>query len=252
MGKLIASFGDYDIYKESIYDSEQKRFNYYVGIPYGVIDEYEMFLGFPSESFNASSDTEIIEEIKKVVDEIKGFHKQWVYVLPDIPHALLEEATLENDNRMYNDIFLNKVCPVTSCVYAMLDKKVNSKINLIKQGDASDKFIHWISIQYAKNGSDAIREVDFATLHNKNEQRKKAVPLPPLDSGIPDGQNGGGVAPVNHEFDSPGMSNSQAKIKTLKPPKHHGSSGFSSIWFIVTTLSFSLLIGIGVGYLLIK
>lgn len=261
MEEIIATFDSYVIYK---YTNENIG-SYYLCKPTGKVLEYTMFLGFPNGELREISNEEIIDDIKKVADAVVSLNSNGIYLLPIIPYNELVDASLENDFRtdrfgnvnynsgMFARIYENKVKPITMDVYRLLDGKINRKISMIKKDKPDRMFIHWMVMdytnKYGNNASELLEEIEYRDLVNTNKQKplfsNEFMGIPPTSTDTSEG----GIAPVNHEFDNiNSMSNAYTKV--LKPKS--SSSGFSNINFIIITLLLSLVVGVSIGYLLMK
>lgn len=246
MGEIIETFDNYIIYKFV----RENIGTYYLCVPTRNVDEYSMYVGFPNREFGNLSNDEIISEINKVSSVVTSLNINGVYVLPVIPYTDLVQASLENDDNAYRDIFWNKVTPITTEIYTMLEGKFKNKRNMVKRDDCDRKFIDWIVLESIKYGNELIGAVEYSSLVDGYGQGKKADNVILEDSPISLTQNNDVIAPVNHELDEINKKRNKHTLRRVK--EKNASLGFSSIKFIVITLLLSLVIGISIGYLLIK
>lgn len=239
---------------------------YCLCMPNEQVDTYQIFLGFSNKDLSILPKEQIINEVKKISELVNSLNKSGICVLPIISPVELEEAALENDDRKFNEIMVQKIQPITAEIYQILssqNKKVNQTINMIKQTESDRKFIGWMSMRL---GNNYIREVDFNQL--KEEQMR--LDSQPSQADIDDSRSNqgkepslrsednrpftSGIAPIDRSYENvPTMErkNKLVRVRKMEPPKNV-SPGFSSMKFIIITLLASLVIGIGVGWFLIK
>ena len=217
--KIILALDSYSIYD---YDT------YYLCVPNNASNFYHLFIGFSMLNLKDLEQEELYKEIRKIGDSLNYSYKNAVYVLPVIEPKILMEATLENDDRLYNRLLKKYIQPVTADIHS---KFLNSKIyfshiiKFIRQNDQDSKIISWISM---KLGHDYVREITFNITENVPddiEQGKKELPEVTID----------------HEMDDIWIKQQEEMIDDdLKPAI---SFGFSSLSFILMVLTISLVLG---------
>ena len=259
MGELIANLDNYTIYRVL----NEKSGNYYLSVCNGNITKCQIYLGFADKQTDILSEEEIISMISEVNGIIQRKNNDSIYIVLDIPHSLLEEATNENDNFMYNEILEQRIHPIIlDVINNILVKnginieKINQVIKVVEKNDRDKKIGGWLAI-HPQIGS-FIEEIDYNKLKEKdmmngeNEVKKNVLDENKIQETQP--VLGTGIAPVNHQYDEINYV-SKSNQKTLKrtPPKSNNiSSGFSNFNFIIMTLLLSLVVGVSIGYLLIK
>lgn len=231
-----------------IYKYDINNISYYLCIPSNKYDSYQMFVAFPTKNINGLDKDEISNLINNVNTTTSSISKNSILVIPCIDYSLLEEAAHENDHRLYVRLF-NKIHEITNNVYKKIVKE-NSKLEqviiFIKQNSNDSKFIDWLEI----NMNGFIKGMNFN--NNLSYQFEDNSSLG-IDDTLQDDDwttygSRGGIGSTNNEKT---ISNSNIKTKKLAPPKKR-SSGFSTFTFITLVLTISTLLGIGIGYLLIK
>lgn len=260
MNEIVASYGNYTIYKIT----HQATGGYYVCVPNNQLQNYQMFVGFANKDLSTLSKEEIIVEVNKVASFVNSLNNAGIYILPDIPISQLEQAVLANDERMFNNILVNRIQPITKQVYLLLNKRVNtSMINMIMQSGNDKKIVDWISNQY-QNGK--IQPIDYSmnlTMQRESE-REKIVhvnntmmhhqPVSQQTMNVPQPQQTTGITPINRQYDNEPTVNKENRLvrRLTMDNNNQVSSGFGSIKFIIATLILSLVVGVSIGYILIK
>ena len=111
-----------------------------------------------------------------------------------------------------------------------------------------------------KLGDSYINELDYQKLKELSIGKDNSSysvpitdkPLEEIDNTILNNDNG--IAPINREYeniDSMDKTKSNQLVRKLVKPNDI-SNGFSNIKFIVATLIFSLVVGVSIGYILMK
>lgn len=228
---IILSLNEYSIYKND---------NYYLCIPNEDMNFYHVFMGFSSLELTSISQEELLMEIRKISDSIYAVYKNSVYVLPIIKTSILEEATLENDDRSYNKVLQSYIQPITLSVYSYLvskNKRVSQIIKLIKQNDMDKKLMAWISL---KLGSDFVKEITFENNVQVTPENVEESKTQDIISSIA----------IDYQDDEIWVQQEEDKISdSLKPAM---SPGFGNLQFILMVLTISSVFGAILAYLIIK
>lgn len=228
----ILCLNEYSIYKCD---------NYYLCIPNNDNNFYHVFMGFTFKDLTQLSEEELLFEIRKISDSINAVYKNGIYVLPIIEPTLLDEVTLENDDRGYNRLLRNVIQPITLSVYSKLiskNKRVSQIIKVIKQNDKDKKLVGWLSM---KLGSNFIKEITFEI------QDKVDVDNTIKEDVFIDMIN---ISATDYQIDEIWLKQEEDKINdTLKPAF---SPGFSALKFLLMVLGISLVFGVILGYLIMK
>ena len=262
MGELIANLESYSIYKAY----NDKAGDYYLCVPNNNIVSCQIFLGFNDMELDNLSNDEIISMINDINSMIMNINNNSMYVIPNISLSILKQATLENDDRMYLDILNNKIQPITSDVYNMLiknginTKKINQVIQIIEKSDHDKKLGGWLSM---KLGDNYINELDYqklkeASMNKDNQNTSYSIPITDepvdnIDNTMINNDNQS-IAPINREYenvDSIDKTKSNQLVRKLTK-QSDTSKGFSNIKFIVLVLLLSLVVGISIGYIIMK
>lgn len=276
MGELIASLENYSIYKSYINDID----SYYLCVPNGIIGKCQIVLGFSDKNLDALSDDVVINKISEVNDIIYGLNNDSIYVVANIDEVMFKNAVLENDNRLYENILNNCIHPITQNIYNILVKNgikkrnINQVISVIKKNDGDKKFAGWLSMRL---GDNFINEIDYSELISKYRIKEESSMVDVvvienynIDS-LPNGDisddidmsvmendsykmvnNDHKISPINHSYDNVEIKeNEKHLVKKLTKPVDK-SLGFSSFKFIIVFMTIFMIIGISIGYLLIK
>lgn len=276
MGELIASLENYSIYKSYINETD----SYYLCIPNGNIGKCQIVLGFSDKNFDTLSDDDIINKISEVNDMIYSLNNDSIYAIANIDEVMFRNAVLENDNRLYENLLNNCIHPITQNIYNMLVKNgvkkgnVNQVISVIKRTDGDKKFAGWLSMRL---GDNFINEINYSELISKYRIKEESsmvdvvvVENYNIDS-LPNGDisddidmsvmesdsnkmvnNDHKISPINHSYDNVEIKeNEKHLVKKLTKPVDK-SLGFSSFKFIIVFMTVFMIIGITIGYLLIK
>ena len=228
---IILSLNEYSIYKND---------NYYLCIPNEDMNFYHVFMGFSTLELPTLSREELLMEIRKISDSIYAVYKNSVYVLPVIKTSVLEEATLENDDRAYNNVLQNYIQPITLSLYSYLvskNKRVSQIIKLIKQNDMDKKLVAWISL---KLGNDFVKEITF----ENNEQ----IPQENTD----DIKSQDIISSISIDYQDEEIWVQQEEDKIMDSLKPATSPGFGNLQFMLMVLTISSVFGAIIAYLIIK
>ena len=259
MGELIANLENYSIYKAY----NDKAGDYYLCVPNNNIVSCQIFLGFNDMELDNLSNDEIISIINDINSMIMNINNNSMYIIPNIPLSLLKQATIENDDRMYLDILNNKIQPITQDVYNMLiknginTKKINQVIQIVEKTDYDKKLGGWLSM---KLGDSYINELDYQKLKEASISKDNtSYSIPITDEPINEIDNptlntNNGITPINREYenvDSIDKTKSNQLVRKLTKP-NNTSKGFSNVKFIVLVLLLSLVVGISIGYMIMK
>ena len=172
MDEKNMSNDNYSLYAKtdtySIFQCDNDKSNYYLAIPNEPTDAYQLFVGFPQNDFRYSKKEDIINEIHNVKKIIPSINKNGIYILLDIPLDRLEDAALENDNKMFSKLLNNTIQPLISDVYLKLkqydsnEKTIDQLIYFVKQSNNDTKFIQWLEI----NLPNFIRGISYDEIYN--------------------------------------------------------------------------------------
>lgn len=249
MSQLVTSL---EIEQYKIY----KRNGYYLCMSDIESNNYQLFIGFANKDLNSLSKEEIIAEIRRISDLINMINKSGLFVLPIINPYELEQAAMENDDRLFYEIMSKKIQPITNDIYTLLrseNKKIDSVIRMIKQTDADRKLIDWMDMKLMESGVDYIEDIEYEKLKVQNKQEPNKVQQEVYTQN-PQENNSYAIPPIDRSYEetmSQTKSNQLAR-RLVKPNEHRRPSGFSNFGFIMIVLSISILLGIGFGYLVIK
>ena len=146
MGKKICSL-DTGV---SVYKKTSNHFDYYICMNSNNISEYKIYVGFPFENLDNFIEEDIAYFITEVYNKINQNNDcNIVYLLPSIDMNLYKEATSDNDEKLYIDLFSN-IYNMTTNAYKYLrktdDVKINQIITIIRQNDMDDKFCMWLEL----------------------------------------------------------------------------------------------------------
>lgn len=231
---VILSLNEYSIYKND---------NYFLCVPNDEHQFYHVFMGFSLKELNSLSSEELFMEIRKISDSIYAVYKNSVYVLPIIDTTILEEVASENDDRGYNRILKNIIQPITLSVYSKLmmrNVRVSQIIKMIKQNDADKKIVGWMSL---KLGDNFIKEITF-----EDDAVNTTTPLE-VTSDV-NYSTSSKVISIDYQENDIWIKKEEEKIsESLKPAF---SPGFSSLKFMILVLTVSLVLGVILGYLILK
>ena len=240
----------------TIYSGDGK---YYFCISDEEVQSYQIFIGFSERDLGNSSKEAIVNEIRKVSDLISSLDKSVIYVLPVISPSYLQEVAMENDGIGYRRIMNDVVQPCVREIHGKLSKKnkqVNPVIRMIKRNDVDRKFIDGVILQILDEykRDDLVVDIEYSalrqtqTMNDATFDRSSPSFTVANDNRTPQS----GIAPVNHQYDEASIGKSNQLTRKKVKTKQEVSPGFSSIKFIVMVLTVSIVLGIGLGYLLIK
>lgn len=227
---IILLLKNYTIYKAN---------TYYICIPAYNCNFYHIFMGFSQKDLNNLAEEELIQEIRKISDSINYSYPNGIYVLPIISSKLYQEATKENDDRLYNKLLNNIIQPITFNIYSLLSSqnmRVSQTIKMIKQNDEDNKFVGWLSI---KLGNAFIKEITFDNNTNPIEPKDIIKITTYNDSDI------------FIDYDKRDESNKH-EIYIRDDLKPAISPGFGSLGFIIMILSISSVFIGAIIYMILK
>lgn len=226
--KIVLALENYSIY---FFDT------YYLCVPNNNSNFYHLFISFTSLDLKSLDEETVYKEIRKIGDSLSAVYSNFIYVLPVIKPEFLKEASLENDDKLYNKLLKKYIQPITSQVYnnfKLKKKYISPIIKFIKQNDVDKKIIDWISL---KLGYDYVREIVFE--ENVSEQPKEEYINSPKE-----------IITTDHKIDDIWIKKQENTISdTLKPAY---SFGFSSLGFMLMILGIFLVLGTVIGYMIIK
>ncbi|MBQ2873476.1 MAG: hypothetical protein IJE89_05705 [Bacilli bacterium] len=226
-----------------------KNNGYYLCISDLQQDSYDLIIGFSDKDISTLSKEEIINEIRKIGDLINSLNQKGIYVLPIISPYELEQAALENDDRLFNQIMVTKIKPITRDIYERLsrqNKNLEAVIKMIKQTDADRKFIDWLDMKLMTTSFDYIDDIEYKKL--KEALKEKEVNETYIQTASQ--YSFQGIPPIDRTYENQTKNN--RLVKRLVKPNTPTSPGFSNISFITITLTIALILGIGISYLIIK
>lgn len=226
---IILTLENYSIYKNN---------NFYLCLPNKYCNFYHIFMGFSYKDLNTLTQEELIKEIRLISDSINTAYNNGVYVLPIISPKLLEDATKENDDRLYNKILNKIIQPITYEIYSILSNKntkVSQTIKMIKQNDMDTKLVGWF---YLKLGSVFIKEITF-----DNTPKSTTIPKA-LENTVHDNSS------IFLDYND--YVTNKDEIYISDSLKAATSPGFGSIGSILFILSISLILGSAIIYMILK
>lgn len=270
MGELITNLENYSIYKSYVNDD----ISYYICIPNENMSKCQITLGFSDKNLSSLSKKNLIVKICEISDKLFDLNNESIYVIPNINELEFKNATLENDNRLYENILNKIIHPITQDIYNMLIKngikknKINQTINIIKITDSDKKFAFWLSMRL---GEKYINEIDYKSLLDKYTSKKhdknkdidiinhipfSVKPVNNIDINPQENnneiENSTTIQPINEEFENnQELENKNRLVKRLTKPTDK-SLGFSSFKFIITFMTITIISSITIAYLLIK
>lgn len=214
-------------------------------------NDYELIIGFPEKDLNNLSKEEIINEIRKISDLVNSINQNGIYVLPIMSPDELEHAALENDDRIFNQIMITKIQPITRDVYERLtrhNKNLNPVIKMIKQKDADRKFIDWLDMKLMTTSFDYIDDIEYEKLKEQSKEKEANESYVKTMTQ----HNTQGIVPIDRTYENtPEQTKNNQLVKRLVKPNQQ-SPGFSTIGFVAIILAVALVLGIGISYLIIK
>lgn len=229
---VILTFDGYTIYKND---------KYYLCMSNEQVNNYQLYIGFSERDLSTSSKVSVVNETRKVSDLINSIDKTGIYILPIISPVFLEQAALENDDRIYNRIMNENIQPITAEIYhrlASLGKSVNQRIKMIKQNDIDTKIIGWLSM---KLGDSFINEIEYSAI-------KKICGKTEVHNVTMINVDGNTI----RENNVPSSNDNKTESNLNKQLLFNASLGYGNIKIIVMILIGALLLGVGLGCLLIK
>ena len=227
---IILLLKNYTIYKTN---------TYYICIPAYQCNFYHIFMGFSLKDLPNINEDELIKEIRKISDSVNVSYPNGIYVLPIISPTLYEEATKENDDRLYNKLLNNIIQPITFNVYSLLSAqsmRVSQTIKMIKQNDEDNKFVSWLSL---KLGNTFIKEITFDSNLKPKESTEIIEVTTYNDSSI------------FLDYDKYDESNKH-EIYISDDLKPAISPGFGSLGFLIMILSISSVFIGAIIYMILK
>lgn len=226
-GIKIANYDNYTIYQIYTDDAEE----YYMCTPTMNKEKYQMVVDFPEEYYKSLLPNEIINEITSRCNSLYQNNNSYIYILTNVTTYELNEAKKDNDNHAYS-VLLRRLQKYTYNTYHSLTSgeneiSINPIIDVIIETDDDKKFIDWLDINL--NGL-------FNGIMLNNTQTVT----------VEDNEDNGWTTlsgPSNSE-DTMNNTNTKAnkKVKTLIPLNN--KHGFSSIFFTITVIIISVVMGI--------
>ena len=227
---IILLLKNYTIYKNNAY---------YICIPAYPCNFYHIFMGFSNKDLNSLPESELLEEIRKISDSVNISYPNGIYVLPIINSKLYNEATTENDDRLYNKLLINIIQPITYNIYSLLstqNMRVSQTIKMIKQNDQDSKLIGWLSI---KLGNTFIKEITFNN-NIKPIEPKEVIEITTYND-----------SDIFVNYDNKDESNKH-EIYISDDLKPAISPGFGSLAFLIMMLSISSVFIGAMIYMILK
>ena len=228
--EVILLLKNYTIYKTN---------TYYICIPAYPCNFYHIFMGFSQKDLINLPEEELIKEIRTISDSVNFSYPNGIYVLPIISPKLYQEATSENDDRLYNKLLNTIIQPVTFNIYSLLSSqntRVSQTIKMIKQNDNDTKFVGWLSI---KLGSTFIKEITFDNNIKPIEPQELIEITTYNDSDIF----------INYDKSDDSNKHEIYISDDLKPAI---SPGFGSLGFLIMILSISSVFIGAIIYMILK
>jgi len=238
MGRKIISLDN----GVSIYQKTIKQSNYYLCLNENNVSEYKIYIGFPSANLDEFFDNDIISEMVSVYDKISSLDNgNIVYLLPSIDMDIYKEATSENDDKLYMNLFM-KICNMTNSAYKFLNKsdsnKMNQVITIVKQNDMDSKFSSWLELN--PNITNYIESIYV----NKNiNLSKKDIKEEDLENTII-------VDPIINDNKFVNRKKNERFRLLVKPTVNQ--YGFSNMYSVLLGLIFSIFTGLIIGMVLLK
>lgn len=260
-GVEVAKLNGYTIYQFRV-----DKYNYFLAIPDEYTDTYQMFIGFPKKDFKDTPKDEIISEIDDIKKMIAGINKNGIYIIPDIPLDMLYEASLENDNKKFEQILNDVIKPIIQDAYTIMkdygskDRTINQVINWIKQTESDTKFIQWIEINMP-NFAYGITIDDLKNYYYNNKDTSRSIHSDEVFDKPPISLYNGDSRQDNNENlnnSSPEKVNSEdgrPMIKVLRPERPEENrriAGFSNVFKTLLILSIIVVASIMIGLFILK
>lgn len=244
-GIVIDKTDKYTIYSSST-SYEYGINEYYLYIPNTNDNRCSLYINFANEK-DSNYKNNIAQEINEIINRLNN--KSIVYAIPILPDHLSIDENNINDDKLYTEI-ANSLISISSDVFNHMivneHKEMEQCVHLVTKTISDKNFVYWL------NSSHIVKNPQFAKLFKTfNLQKEISITnndeLPKLyeDSEFT-GNSGnslsGGSSSNSYEVGKP-------KVKVLISPSKHG---FSSITFLSLIISLSLVLGIGIAYILIK
>lgn len=256
MGELISELEDYSIYKVK----NEIAGYYYLCIPNDNMIGCQIYFGFNDKNLDNVSDDDIILMIRDVNDKIYKIDNNSVYIVPDLQMNYLNELTTINDTKDYMKFTSEIIHPIVYEIheklikYEMNEDNINNNIQIVTKNDVDRKIAGGLEL-CPKIGS-FMKEISYNQLElaiKKNDSLGE-IPIEVINTDIQDDNItfNSKITPIEHEFDNVDNDkcNKNRLVRTRKPTD--SSLGFSSFKFIIATLIFSLVVGVSIGYLIIR
>ena len=226
-GILLYLADKYAIYEMYADDTSQ----YYMCIANSQNNNYEMIIDFPEAYFDSLLKDDKLSAIIDTCDVLFKDYYPYIYILPNISTKEFKEAKTENDNHAYQ-ILLRKLQKYTYDVFKSITSsnesiKLDNTIHIVVDTDDDKKFIDFLDLNL--NGY-------FVPMKIKRNKENNDT-----DNEIP-------IIVSNNQGQNEIIKNN-SKIKKLFP---RDKKGFTSLAFITLTIIIALIIGISIGYLLVK
>ena len=236
--KILATFDHYFLCKvqwtskDNSKEVNKKVNTCYICFPANYHEKYQLVIDFPEEYYKSLRDEEMIHEIKNICDKIYSNNNNYVYILTNVTTYDLAEAENDNDSPLYNHIFKK----IGICISMMLKQYhsilVDETIYVNVQTNDDEKLIQWLEIHapmYQRLNIDSSLNKEI----NNDDTGWTTM------GGI---VNGGVSIEASNSVNKP-------KAKKLALPNKHG---FLNITFIITIILISIVIGVGLAYIIMK
>ncbi len=215
--------------------------NYYLAVPEDLDRRSDIFIGLPNTDLSKLSNEEIVYEISFVTEALGKISKKGIFLVPDIAVKEIQEATLENDNRLYKILFDKiQTMVVDACTKLGSNEKFKISryqvINFIRVTDEDFKFFSWLEM-YMGN---FIKVINLSEIIKKT---KNMVKDPFTDNKVvfdDHTSDGNGNVKVTIGSYDDTLGNQIAKVKK-KQKVSLKDGGFSSMSFIILILTISLM-----------
>lgn len=215
--------------------------NYYLAVPVDLDKRTDIFIGLPNTDLSKLSNEEIVYEISFVTEALGRISKKGIFLVPDIAVEEIQEATLENDHRLYKKLF-EKIQTMVMDACTKLGSNENFKIsryqviNFIRVTDEDFKFFGWLEM-YMSNFIKVIN-LSEAIKNSKDEIKNPFTENKVIfDDHLDDDASNVKVTSSTY-VDSLGNQIAMAKKKKRVPSKY---SGFSSMSFILLVITISIM-----------
>ena len=218
--------------KYTIYEFQDDT-KYYLSIPKEKQEDYQIFVSFPNKDIDSLKPEDKEQEIRSINDMLIKTEPNAIYLLCCLSKNEIEEFASYNDSSSsFYKRLQHKVLKTLSKTFDNL-KNITYifPVCLIKQNEFDSKLIDLLEI----NAGSYLKSIKLTDIKQNYYDLifNETMAFQPIDP-----TSGG-----------PTISKDNVKVKKLIPPS---KKGFTTIYNISLTILLSLIIGIGIAYLLIK